>query len=362
MAYDEDLGYDPDTDGGPYDEGMGAQIDAGGNASTAAAPAPEPDNPSPGTDAEQFQDDDTARAWLDDLSSRTGASVEESDIGNLQGKNPEDFEQYQRDLEAQYARRGKNTPGGGGGGGESGGAGQQSLGDQYGGPGSPGVMKGSVQQVGQDPFSKLIMGGYADLLQNRGMTPFGKTVEDWLTGEMGKLDETDPALLAQRMEAARQPIEAFRRMQTNQMRGELANRGLVSEPGAPQGSEISGLGRFENEIAPWYASAAQNLASDMAKEKTDQKANLLATATGLGLGESQAFLRSLEGATGRQSTLANIALQTLDRNMEWNKFLAEYGMDRDQMLEMLQGGRIDDMQEILKLFQEYTKTSAAGSE
>ena len=237
-----------------------------------------------------------------------------------------------------------------------------SMGAKYGGPGSPGVYKGPVQQGGQDPFSKLITGGYADLIAGRGQTPFGTEMEDYLRRLMargGEIEE-DPRLLAQQMEAARQPIESFRKMQTNQYQGQLADRGLLSEPGMPQGTEISAAGRLEEELAPWYARAGQNLASQRAQEKGQRFDRALTLGTGLAGQQSRDFLNALRGGHERQTGLSEIALGTLDRNMAWSRFLAEFGMDRDQALETLQSGRVDDVEKMLELFQDYVDASRGG--
>lgn len=47
--------------------------------------------------------------FLSDISRRTGASVESSDLAKLREKNPEDVAQFQRDLESQYEKRGAPT-------------------------------------------------------------------------------------------------------------------------------------------------------------------------------------------------------------------------------------------------------------
>lgn len=238
-----------------------------------------------------------------------------------------------------------------------------SMGARYGGPGRPHpAYKGPPVQVGQDPFSRLITGGYADLIAGRGQTPFGKEMEDYLRRLMargGEIEE-DPRLLAQQMEAARQPIESFRKMQTNQYKGQLADRGLLSEPGMPQGTEISAAGRLEEELAPWYASAGQNLASERAREKGQRFDRAVTLGTGLAGQQSQDFLNALRGGHERQTGLSEIALGTLDRNMAWNRFLAEFGMDRDQALETLQSGRVDDVNQMLELFQDFVDASRGG--
>ena len=222
--------------------------------------------------------------------------------------------------------------------------------------------RGAAVEVGADPFSQLIQGGYADLLSRRGQTPFGSEMEGYLSGllERGGEIEEDPTLLAQQMESARQPIEAFRRMQTNQGRAELANRGLISEPGQPQGTEASFLANLDEELAPWYASAGQNLASELARNKGERFDRALTLGTGFAGQQSSDYLNALRGATDRQATLSDIALGTLDRNMTWNRFLAEYGMDRDQTMEAMQNARQDDVNELLDLFQDYANASREG--
>lgn len=236
------------------------------------------------------------------------------------------------------------------------------LGAQYGGPQGGGVFPDPVQQVGQDPLSQLITGGYADLIGNRGQTPLGADIDATLRGiieRRGEVDE-DPKVRAQRIEAKRQPIESFRRTQTNQMRGELANRGLISEPGMAQGAEISSLGRIEQELAPHYATAAQSLVAEDAQASNQRLSQALNLATGLSQAQSQAFLATLQSATQRQAVLADIALQTLDRNILWNQFLAQLGLQRDQIMYGIQQGQVDDLKMLITMFQQFLGASMGG--
>lgn len=322
---------------------------------------------------EEYERD--ARQFLENTSRATGASINEGDLEQMMryfdtaqtGTTTQaQLQDFNRKLTEQYTMRGKNVPGGSGGGGggsDSGGSsGGRSGGTNYSGPGTQGVFQGPVQQVGQDPFSQLITNSYGDLIENQGITADSRAVLDRLMGlieSRGRLDE-DPSLYAQRFEAARQPIDAMRRMQINQARGSLANRGLLSEPGMPQGSEISAMGRTEEGLAPYYATAAQNLASEMAGADNDRLSQALTLATGLTQAQSQNYLNALSGATDRQKVLSDIALGTLDRNILWNQFLANYGMDRDEMLENMTSGRIEDLMTILALFQQYVNASTNG--
>ena len=238
------------------------------------------------------------------------------------------------------------------------------LGQQYGGPGSPGVFteNGPTQQIGQDPLSQLITGGYANLIGAEGRTSLGDDIDATLRGliERGGVIDEDPSIKAQRMEAKRQPIEAFRRMQTNQMRGELANRGLMSEPGQPQGSEIGALGRIEEKLAPYYATAGQELASEDFAANNERLSQALTLATGLSQAQSQTFLATLESATDRQQVLSQIALETLDKNMTWNMFLANLGLERGKVMNQLQTGQLESLYPLLVLFSQYVNMSRQG--
>jgi len=49
----------------------------------------------------------------------------------------------------------------------------------------------------------------------------------------------------------------------------------------------------------------------------------------------------------------------LDRNMAWNQFLAEYGLERDKTMAALQQGRLEFL---LPLLQEYFKATALAAE
>lgn len=349
-------GYDPGepstTEYNPLVEDQRPQGDEGQEYFRDLDERPQAEN----TDWDAFSDEGHAEDWLESISAQYGVPIGETDLENLRGKAPEDFEQYQRDLEQQYARRAED---------DDDQPSQQQAGPSRSSGGSSRSYtpyRGQAVEVGTDPFSQLISGGYADLLSRRGQTPFGSEIEGYISGLLGRggeIDE-DPSLMAQRMEAARQPIEAFRRMQTNQGRAELANRGLISEPGQPQGVEASFLANLDEELAPWYASAGQNLASELARDRSQRFDRALTLGTGFASQQASDYLNALRGATDRQATLADIALGTLDRNMTWNRFLAEYGLSRDEMLEAIQSGRQDDVNQMLELFQDYVNASREG--
>jgi hypothetical protein len=225
----------------------------------------------------------------------------------------------------------------------------QSSGQYYGGPGSPGIFNGPVQQVGQDPLSFLITGGLGDFLERGGTTPFGQQVRESV---LSRLDGNNPNI-ARRFESARELMDKGKRTMMNDTRAALANRGLLSEPGIPQGAEIGAVKRTEEAIAPEFSRALRDI-------YTDETTQALSMATGMASDEAKNFLAGIGEGTQRQTALANIALQSLGQNMAWNQFLAEFGLKRDQVLNEMQNGRVDDVMALLNSFLSLSSLSRGG--
>ena len=310
--------------------------------------------------------------------------------------------------------------------------------------GDPGIYEGlgPVQQVGQDPLSELIDARSADLLQT-GLGPRGQDVmgalnaviqdsatpvggvqlqqlisnilagED-LSGQVSGLGGpsgealtnavttllenrgVDPTVGNLRFERARELTDLARQASLNQAQEALAQRGLASVPGIPQGQEGGAIRRIEERIAPEFAAAVRDILIDE-NERADQRlfqgltagtniagleqnqfldsvsgalelaglndARLntsLSLATGLSEVEARTMLDSLGTATERQAVLSDIAIRSLDQNMEWNRFLAEYALERATTLETLQSGRLNDVQQILTLFGQFLDVARTG--
>lgn len=259
---------------------------------------------------------------------------------------------------ARYAGSGSTIPGSNFSG-SGGGAGGGTLGDlktlfgqlglQYGGPGGPGQTQGPLEQVGQDPLSLLITGGLADFIGRGGSTAFGEEVQKSL---LEGINGTNPNAM-RRFESARELMAKGRRTMMNDARGELAARGLLSEPGIPQGAEIGAVNRIEEAIAPEFARALRDI-------YTEETSKSLQLATGFAADQARTFLAGLGEGTQRQTALASIALQSLSQNMAWNQFLAEFGLKRDALLAQLQNGRVDDVMQLLNTFVSLTSLSRGG--
>jgi len=253
-----------------------------------------------------------------------------------------------------------------------------------------------VVETGVDPLSKLTnlrlgqlmhTGGVVpthltgeieetleDVLRQRGagaseMSPFGEDIQSMIQELLasGGAIPADAQRRAMELETARSPLDALREAQLSEGRAALASRNLLGS-----GPELDYMQRVEQGLAPGYAQAAQEIelaeraAADQRYRDAMQLGTTMATqgealeegrlssamslATGMSAEQSRNLLATAQTITQRQQMLSDIALETLGKNMEWNKFLAEFGLKRDQALEMIQSGRLA---QLLPLIQQY---------
>lgn len=208
----------------------------------------------------------------------------------------------------------------------------------------------------------------------------------------------DDQRLAMQVEAARSPLDILRQSQLEQGQAAMAQRGLLG-----QGPEAEYMERLEGQLAPMYTQAAQqialeegdradtryrqaldqlnqqamtqrlstdqryaqarslqtNMALDRARRQDDRLQNAIQTASNLTMEQSRNLVDSVNALSGVQQMRQDAAVEMLGKNMEWNKFLAEYGLERDKTMEALQQGRYEF---ILPLIQEYMKAAAMSAE
>ena len=237
----------------------------------------------------------------------------------------------------------------------------QNLGQQYAGPGGPGITNGPLQQVGQDPLSQLISGGLVDFLSRGGSTEFGQDLQERILQMIGGDDTgVDDGQVARRFESARELLDKGRRTMINDLEGDLVSRNLLSEPGIPQGIHAGGVNRVTEQIAPEFSRALRDIYTDEASRADARQMTALQLATGMATDQARNFLAGIGEGTARQSALADIALRSLQTNMAWSQFLATYGLQRDQMLQMLQSGRIQDVMGLLNSFLSTVSLSRGG--
>lgn len=226
----------------------------------------------------------------------------------------------------------------------------QSLGQQYGGPGGPGITNGPLQQVGQDDLSWLITGGLADFIGNQGSTRFGNDVQERLLGVLDRGGALDPSQVARRYESARELLDKGRRTMVNDLRGDLANRNLLSEPGIPQGAEISGLNRITERLAPEFSRALRDIYTDESAKSDARMLTSLQLATNMSSDQARNFLAGIGEGTARQTALSDLALRSLQTNMAWSQFLAQFGLERDKVMYEMQNGNLEQMLPLLQAF------------
>lgn len=277
----------------------------------------------------------------------------------------------------------------------------------YAPPGDAGVFDPTLlQQVSDDPLSQLITAALAGLLTEGGQTPFGTDLEETLRqliGEGGgggeatpfgkEMEDTirnliatsgdinDPAIRA-RFESARELENKAMRTQMTDARAALAGRNILSEPGMPQGPETTAVRRITESIAPEFARATRDIyATEMeAADKRKMEAlglgtgmataqmqardsrlvSLLTQATGLAEDQARTILDTANAGTDRQAALANIALRSLEDNMVWNQFLAQYGLDRERLMNEIENGNTENVTSILSLFMQFASLIRGG--
>ena len=237
---------------------------------------------------------------------------------------------------------------------------------------APTPLAGNLEQTLQDIIGGRGVGAEA-------VSPLGEQVLDTaskLIDSGGRLPP-DVQRRAMELESARSPIDALRQSQLAEGQAALAARGLLGS-----GPELDYMQRLEENLAPAYAQAGQALALserdreearylsgmelgartslEQAQMRENRLSQALSTAAGLSMEQSRNLLSTVDTLTERQKMLNDVALQTLDRNMEWNKFLAEYGLQRSQALEMVQSGRINQILPMLQQYLEGASLAAGG--
>ena len=227
---------------------------------------------------------------------------------------------------------------------------------------APTPLAGNIEQTLQDIL--LARGQGAEAVSPLG-EQVGETASD-IIARGGKMP-VDVRRRAMEIEAARSPLDILRRSQLEQGQAELASRGLLG-----QGPELDYMQRLEGRLAPEYARAGQLIelaerereetrfqnamelsartANEQAQLRESRLSNAMSQASGMSQEQSRNLLNTVQSVTERQQMMNDVALQSLDRNMEWNQFLAEFGLERAQVLETIQTGRIAAL---LPLIQQY---------
>jgi hypothetical protein len=102
-----------------------------------------------------------------------------------------------------------------------------------------------------------------------------------------------------------------------------------------------------------YLTAVQQ-ATGMSREQAERRESRLQSAMSLATGMSQEQSRNVLATAAtvnaRQQMLSDVAIASLDRNMAFNEFLANYGLDRAKTLDAMQTGRIQAIVPLLDMY------------
>ena len=166
---------------------------------------------------------------------------------------------------------------------------------------------------------------------------------DWMNAGLQRLfdqsmSSIDKPVGSAQFESLRQPIDKARRTSMNQARAAMAGRGTL----LGGGDEANAIGRIEERLAPEFASAAQ-------RASVENTADARRTALG-----------AAQGGTNLKQVQGDLVLRQLDQNRQWNQFLADFGLNRAQVLEMLSQGRADQLIRFYQLHLNGVGTGAEG--
>ena len=139
-------------------------------------------------------------------------------------------------------------------------------------------------------------------------------------------------------------------MQTTRLGQAMQLAGSLSEPEAAANREsyIQGLMMAEGITEP------EARAQDQRMQWAVQQA------TGMDAQRVQNLLSTASTVSDYQAVLSDVALRSLDMNQDWHRFLAEFGLQREQVMEAMQTGRANAVVQLLDLYARTGQTTSTG--
>jgi hypothetical protein len=227
-------------------------------------------------------------------------------------------------------------------------------------PGDPGYGEGPFENVGDDPLSIDLTARLRDLLKYEGTTQFGEDMNGVLRTIIANGGAMPDNVANAQFESARELMAKGERTMTNDLRGALADRNLLSEPGIAQGAEIGGQGRITQQVSEEFARALRDIGTASGERADARLSTALQLASGMSQAQATTMLQAIGAGTERQAVLSEVALKTLAQNQSWAEFLAEFGLERDQALYDMESGNIAQYLPLLNLFTQLTQLSTRG--
>lgn len=155
---------------------------------------------------------------------------------------------------------------------------------------------------------------------------------------------------AQAVEQAREALTKGEIAAKNDLGGTLADRGLIGSPGHPEGAELDSTVRAFEPLQRTYLDTLRGATVDEGNRADTAERDALQRATGWSSEQVNQKLAAAGSAGERQAMLSDIALKTLAQNADWNKFLANFGLDREKAEAAIQQGKMDAIGPIIQMF------------
>ena len=207
-----------------------------------------------------------------------------------------------------------------------------------------------------DPLGESTNNALMRLLEGNGQVsgdPLSELINNSL---MDRINSGSDENFNMRFESITEDMNRGRKSQTNNAMAALADRGILGEPGHQSGPEIGALMGIENDIAPIYSQAIRDAMADA----DDSELDTLGLASTIGQQNTGNLLNTINSSTAHQGMLAKVALDSLSQNMAWNQFLAEFGLQREQVMWEMENGGIENVLALIQMFAQQAQAVQKG--
>lgn len=213
-------------------------------------------------------------------------------------------------------------------------------------------------EVPGENLSPAIDNTLMDLME--GQDPMGLTaaLKDLMARTKG--GGVNSQRLQTRNEMARENLTRGEEGALADLRSVLADRGLVSLPGAPEGAELDATSRAFLPLQREFLQQTRQSELDESMRADEAETSALAQAMGWSDQQAAARLAAAGSGTERQKVMADLALESLRTNMDWNKYLADFGLKREQVENEIRSGRITAIAPILQMIMGLLAQSRGG--
>ena len=105
---------------------------------------------------------------------------------------------------------------------------------------------------------------------------------------------------------------------------------------------------------------AQQMGTEQRRRGQEEYLTALQTATGLTEFESRNLLDTIKTTGNLQTDMGNLALDVLEQNADWAKFIQQMGLQRETIREMVERGRLSDVADMMNKFMDLAQITQRG--